>query len=139
MEIKLKRLDDGYHMVAMNENGNTVIMDGSPKVGGKNQGMRPMQTVIAALGGCSAIDVISILNKQRQPLEDIQIDIKAAREEEAVPSLFTTVHIHYKLFGDLKTEKAEQAIRLSVEKYCSVAKTIEKTATITWSYEIFPI
>ncbi len=139
MEIKLKRLDDAYQMIAMNENGNTVVMDGSPKVGGKNQGMRPMQTVIAALGGCSAIDVVSILSKQRQPLEDIQIEIKAERSEDAVPSLFTEVHVHYKLFGDLKTEKAEQAVRLSMEKYCSVAKTIEKSAKITWSYEINPV
>lgn len=136
MEIKLKRLDDAYQMVALNENGNSIIMDGSPSIGGGNKGMRPMQTLLAALGGCSAIDVISILNKQRQILDDIHIEIKAAREPEAVPSLFTEIHVHYKLFGELKPEKAERAVQLSMEKYCSVAKTLEKTAIITWSYEI---
>ncbi len=136
MEIKLKRLDDAYQMVALNESGNSIIMDGSPAIGGGNKGMRPMQTLLAALGGCSAIDVISILNKQRQILDDIHIEIKAAREPEAVPSLFTEIHVHYKLFGELKPEKAERAIQLSMEKYCSVAKTLEKTAKITWSYEI---
>lgn len=136
MEIKLKRLDDAYQMVALNENGNSIIMDGSPAIGGGNKGMRPMQTLLAALGGCSAIDVISILNKQRQILDDIHIEIKAAREPEAVPSLFTEIHVHYKLFGELKPEKAERAVQLSMEKYCSVAKTLEKTAKITWSYEI---
>lgn len=136
MEIKLKRLDDAYQMVALNENGNSIIMDGSPSIGGGNKGMRPMQTLLAALGGCSAIDVISILNKQRQILDDINIEIKAAREPEAVPSLFTEIHVHYKLFGELKPEKAERAVQLSMEKYCSVAKTLEKTAIITWSYEI---
>jgi putative redox protein len=136
MEITVKRLDDAYQMVALNENGNTIIMDGSPAVGGNNKGMRPMQTLLAALGGCSAIDVISILNKQRQTLEDIHIELKAEREPEAVPSLFTEIHVHYKLFGKIKPEKAEQAVQLSMEKYCSVAKTIEKTAKITWSYEI---
>lgn len=136
MKIELQRIDDAYQMLARNENGNTVILDGSPAVGGSNQGMRPMQSLIASLGGCSAIDVISILNKQRQPLQDLKISIDAERQTDATPSLFTTIHVHYKLFGDLKEEKVQQAVSLSMEKYCSVAKIIEKTATITWSFEI---
>lgn len=136
MKIELQRIDDAYQMLARNENGNTIILDGSPAVGGSNQGMRPMQSLIASLGGCSAIDVISILNKQRQPLQDLKISIDAERQTDATPSLFTTIHVHYKLFGDLKEEKVQQAVSLSMEKYCSVAKIIEKTATITWSFEI---
>jgi putative redox protein len=136
MEIHLKRLNDAYHIQATNENGNVLQMDGSPAVGGSNLAMRPMQTLLSALGGCSAIDVISILSKQRQPLDDIQIEIKGERAQGVEPSLFTEIHIHYKLFGALKEEKVQQAVALSMEKYCSVAKTLEKTAVITYDYEI---
>lgn len=136
MEINLKRLDDAYHMEATNDTGNTIQTDGSPKIGGHNKAMRPMQMLLAALGSCSSIDVIYILGKQRQVLDDIQINIKAERAEDETPSLFTKIHVHYDLYGDLKEEKAEQAVRLSMEKYCSVSKMIEKTAEITWSYTI---
>ncbi|NJL76708.1 MAG: OsmC family protein [Saprospiraceae bacterium] len=136
MEIQLKRLNNAYHLRASNENGNTVEMDGSPAVGGSNSAMRPMQTLLSALGGCSAIDVISILNKQRQQLDDLEIDIKAVREEDKEPALFTTIHVHYRLFGNLKEDKVQQAVSLSMEKYCSVAKILEKTAEITYDYEI---
>ncbi len=136
MEINLRRLDDAYHMEASNETGETVLTDGSPAIGGKNQAMRPMQMLLAALGGCSSIDVVYILGKQRQPLDDIKINIKAERAENETPALFTKIHVHYDLYGKLKQEKAEQAVRLSMEKYCSVSKIVEKTAEITWSYEV---
>jgi len=136
MKITLKRLDQAYHMLASNDNGNTLEMDGSPDIGGGNKAMRPMQTLIAALGGCSSIDVINLLEKMRQPLEDIQITINGERVEGQVPSLFTNINIHYILYGDLDPKKAERAIALSVDKYCSVGKIIEKTANITWTYEI---
>ncbi|MEM8526494.1 MAG: OsmC family protein [Bacteroidota bacterium] len=136
MKITLKRIDDAFHMEATNDTGNTLRLDGSPTVGGTNQSMRPMQAVIAALGGCSSIDVISILKKQRQPLDDLEIEIDAEREEGAIPSLFTKIHVHYKLHGDLKEEKVKQAVDLSMEKYCSVVKILEKVATVSWGYEI---
>ncbi len=136
MEIKLKRLDDAYHMVAINENGNTVESDGSPDIGGSHKGMRPMQMVLSALGSCSAIDVIQFLKKMRQPLRDIEMTITAEREKDAVPSLFTDIHLHYVLHGPLDSRKVERAISMSVDKYCSVARLLEKTATITWDYEI---
>lgn len=136
MKITLERIDKAYHMQASNDNGNTLEMDGSPDIGGGNKAMRPMQTLIAALGGCSSIDVINLLEKMRQPLEDIKITINGERVEGQVPSLFTNINIHYVLYGDLDPKKAERAIALSVEKYCSVGKIIEKTANITWTYEI---
>jgi len=136
MKITLKRIDDAFHMEATNDTGNTLRLDGSPKVGGSSQSMRPMQAVIAAAGGCSSIDVISILKKQRQPLDDLQIEIEAEREEGAVPSLFTKIHVHYKLYGDLKEKKVKQAVDLSMEKYCSVMKILEKVAEVSWEYEI---
>jgi putative redox protein len=136
IKIEINRLNDAFHMEAGNEAGNTIHIDASPDIGGTNQGMRPMQLLLAALGGCSSIDLINILKKQRQELKDIKITITGEREKEVTPSLYTEAHIHFKLYGDLDTEKVEKAVALSVEKYCSVAKTLEKTAKITHSFEI---
>lgn len=136
IKIEVNRLNEGYLMEAVNENGNTVRMDAAPQIGGSDQGMRPMQMLLAALGGCSTIDVISILEKQRQPLKDVKVTITGEREKDAVPSLYTGIHAHFRLFGELDEDKASRAVALSMDKYCSVAKTLEKTATITYSFEV---
>lgn len=136
MEVTLKRIDDAFQMESTNDTGNTVQSDGSPKIGGGNKAMRPMQMVLAALGSCSSIDVIHLLNKQRQPLDDIQIKVTAQRAEDQVPAVFTDIQVHYHIFGDLDEAKVEKACRLSMEKYCSVSKMLEKSVNITWSYQI---
>ncbi len=136
MKIELNRLNDAFHLEASNEEGNTLHLDASPEIGGENKGMRPMQLLLAALGGCSAIDVINILKKQRQPLDDIKITVTGEREKDAVPSLYTEAHIHFKLFGLVDEEKAAKAIMMGVEKYCSVAHTLAYKAKITHSFEI---
>jgi putative redox protein len=136
VKIDINRLNDGFHMEAVNEQGNKVHIDASPDIGGTNQGMRPMQMLLAAMGGCSSIDIINILKKQRQDLKDIKITVTGEREKDAIPSLYTEVHAHFKLFGNLDADKVEKAVSLSVEKYCSVAKTLEKSAKVTYSFEI---
>lgn len=136
MQIKVRRLNNATHLEATNEEGLTLQMDGSPAIGGQDLGMRPMQVLLSSLAGCSAMDVISILKKQRQPLEDMQFTLDGIRDEEAVPSLFKDIHITYQLYGDLDEEKVRRAIELSLEQYCSVAKTLEKTAKITYSFHI---
>ena len=137
IRIELNRLNDAFHFSAQNENKNTVHLDASADIGGTNQGMRPMQMLLAAMGGCSAIDIINILKKQRQDLKDIKITVTGEREKDVIPSLFETIHAHYRFFGDLEKEKVEKAINLSVEKYCSVSKTLEKSGTkITYTFEI---
>lgn len=136
MKITLERVNQATHLRAYNEEGASADMDGAPKIGGEGKGMRPMQMLLTALGGCSAMDVISLLEKMRQPLEDLKMEVDGEREEGVHPSLFTKINIHYTLYGDIDVKKAERAIELSVERYCSVGKTIEKTAEITWSYEI---
>jgi putative redox protein len=138
MKIELNRLNDGFHLEAVNEQGKTVHIDASPDIGGTNQGMRPMQLLLAAMGGCSTIDVINILKKQKQPVRDIKITVDGEREKDAVPSLFVEVHVHFKLYGDLDQEKVSRAVSLSVDKYCSVAKTLSHKAKITYSFEILP-
>ena len=136
IKIELSRLNDAFHMEAKNEQGNTVHIDASPDIGGTNQGMRPMQLLLSALGGCSSIDIINILKKQKQPLKDIKVSVTGEREKDVIPSLFTEVHAHFKLYGDLDPDKVQKAVTLGVEKYCSVAKTLEYKAKVTYSFEI---
>lgn len=138
MKIELKRINDACHMVASNEDGNEIHIDGASKVGGEGKGFRPMQLLAAGAGSCSSIDIISILKKQRQPLIDFQVKIDAKREEGKLPSLFETIHLHYILKGNLDENKVEKAIELSLQKYCSVVKILELTASITYTYEIKP-
>ena len=136
MKIVLTRLDDAYHMEAVNEEGCKIETDGAPAIGGGNKGMRPMQVLLSAAGSCSSIDIISILKKQKQKLDDLQVEITAEREKDKVPSLFTKIHIHFKLKGDLADEKVKRAIGLSIDKYCSVVKILEESAVVSSSYEI---
>ena len=137
MKLSLHRLDDAFHMQAVNEDGLTVETDGTPAIGGHNKALRPMQMVLAALGSCSSIDVIHLLNKQRQPLRDIKVDITAQRAD-AIPAVFTDIQVHYQLFGEVDPKKADRACRLSMEKLCSVSKMLEKSVNITWSMELLP-
>ena len=135
MKIDLKRIDNDFKMEAVNETGNTIILDGSPKVGGHNQGMRPMQVLLAGVGACSAIDVISILKKQRQTIDDLQISVEGDRQKDAEPSLYENVKVVYHVKGDVDEAKLKRALELSFTKYCSVSKTLEGAgAEITWDY-----
>ena len=123
-------------MEGENEEGNTIEMDGSPAIGGVGKGARPMQVLLMSLAGCSSIDVINILNKQKQKVDDYNVEVTAERREGEVPSLFKTIHLHYILKGDLDEKKVERAIVLSADKYCSVSKILEPTAEITWGFEV---
>jgi putative redox protein len=136
VKIEIHRIDENFRMEAVNDKGNSIIMDAGAADGGHDSGMRPMQLLLAAMGGCSAIDLISILKKQREPLQDLKITVTGEREQGVVPSLYSEVHAHFKLYGAINTEKAERAVQLSVEKYCSVAKTLEKSAKVSYSFEI---
>jgi putative redox protein len=137
MRIELKRLDDAFHFEAVSETGNVAHMDAGPSIGGHNKGVRPMQMLIMGLGGCSAIDVVMILKKQKQIIEDFAISIDGEREAGVEPSLWKTIHLHYKFKGQVDTDKAERAVKLSMEKYCSVSKTLEIAgAQITYKISI---
>ncbi|HEY3429123.1 MAG TPA: OsmC family protein [Cyclobacteriaceae bacterium] len=136
IKIELNRIDKDFTMEAVNEAGNKLQMDADPSIGGHGSGMRPMQLLLAAFGGCSAIDLIGILRKQKEPLQDLKITVTGEREQGVVPALYTQVHAHFRLFGNIDQEKARKAVSLSVDKYCSVAKTLEKTAKVTHSFEV---
>lgn len=138
MRISLKRVNNAAHLEAMNEFGNKISIDGSPAVGGLDLGFRPMQLLLAGLGSCSTMDVIHILNKQKQDLKDIDVVVDGEREQGVEPSLFRKLHVHFTLFGNVDQDKAKKAIDLSMTKYCSVAKTLEATAEITYDFEVLP-
>lgn len=135
MYIELNQQGKSYNFIANNEQNNKVSIDASPAIGGQNLGARPMELLIMGVGGCSGIDVVNILSKQKIEVEDLQVKITAEREPDAVPSLFQTIHLVFVFKGAIDKNKAERAVNLSLEKYCSAAKTLEKTATITSSIE----
>jgi len=136
MKIKLRQLDEDFHLEATNEEGNSVLLDSAPGYGGKGKGMRPMQLLLVALGGCSAIDILTILKKQREVGSSLEIEVDGSREKAGDYSLFKIILIHFKFTGSVDYLKAERAVKLSLEKYCSVAKTLEPTARITYQITI---
>ncbi|MBK6520922.1 MAG: OsmC family protein [Bacteroidia bacterium] len=132
MKINVKRLNDNFHMEARNEDGNSIQMDSSPEIGGEGKGMRPRQLLLAAVGGCSAIDVILILKKQKQEIIDFDVEVEGESEKVEDHSLFRNITLHFKIKGNVDFDKAERAVKLSIEKYCSVSKTLEPTAKINY-------
>ena len=136
MKVTLKRLDDRFGMQVTNESGNSFVMDAMPEAGQTTKGMRPMEVVLAALGGCSTIDVIDILKKQRQQPIEVNVTVEGERADDQVPKVFTQIKVHFSITGKVKPEKAASAVQLSMEKYCSVIKMLEKTAQITGTYSV---
>lgn len=136
MKVTLKRLNQHVHFEGANAQGNTISIDGSPTIGGEDKGMRPMELVLAAVGGCSGIDVVTMLKKMKQEVDDIQLVIEGERDEEKVPAVFKKINLHFLVKGNVNPEKVQRAIQLSVEKYCSVSKMLQSTVEITASFEL---
>ena len=137
MKVTLARKNDAVHFVAKNEQNVELAIDGSPEIGGNDLGFRPMQMLLAGLGGCSGIDIVNILKKQRQQLDEFDIEIDGQREVGVEPSLFKDIHVIFKLKGpNLDENKVKKAVELSMDKYCSVAKTLESSAKITYEFQI---
>jgi putative redox protein len=122
--IHLSREHGDFGFVATDQAGHTLKMDSSPESGGENFGVRPMQTLLMGLAGCSGIDMISILKKQRQEIADYKMTVHGEREEGVQPSLWKSITIEFHLYGDIDPDKAARAMELAVNKYCSVATTL---------------
>ncbi|MBD1392196.1 OsmC family protein [Mucilaginibacter glaciei] len=138
-KINLSRISGDYGFEASDEYGHTVRMDSSPESGGQNFGVRPMQMLLMGLGGCSAIDVIAILKKQRQDVVDYKMVITGEREAGKEPSLWQEIALEFHLYGNIDEDKAKKAVELSLNKYCSVAATLYKAAAdIQWKVFIHP-
>ena len=122
---------DGALFVAEGGSGHTFTMDGSPEVGGRNLASRPMEVVLMGMGGCTAIDVVSMLRKQRQDIEGVEVSLEAERAGDH-PMVFTSVKLVYTVRGrKLSKALVERAVSLSDEKYCSATAMIRKSAAIT--------
>jgi putative redox protein len=133
MQVDLQRVDNDFHFEALGTDKIPVHIDGAAAIGGHHQGARPMELILMGLGGCSAIDIILILRKQKQQIDDFKIEIIGAREANIEPSPFRKIHIRFILRGaNLKLEKAQRAADLSMQKYCSVAAMLTATAELTW-------
>jgi putative redox protein len=133
MKIRLERRQGDYGFEVTDEHGHTLNTDSSHESGGTGSGFRPMQLVLGALGSCSAIDMVSILKKQKATITSFSILVEGQREKDVIPSLWKKVHVTFHLNGDMDEAKAERAAALSMEKYCSVAETLRRAgAHITW-------
>jgi putative redox protein len=138
MQVELIRLDDAFHFEAKGMSGVPVQIDAAENIGGHNAGSRPMELLLMGLGGCTAIDVLLIMKKQRQVVEDLKISISGEREkiEGTEMSPFRKINIHFKFKGNLSEDKAHKAIVMSMEKYCSATAQFNARAEITHSFEI---
>jgi len=139
MNIELIRVDDAFHFEAGGSSDKTVHIDAAEAVGGKNNGVRPMELLLMGVAGCSAIDVISILKKQKQDITDFRISVSGERikEDNTERKPFSSIELHFKLTGrNLDAQKAEKAIILSMEKYCSATAQFESSAKISYQLTI---
>lgn len=131
MKVSLKRLNNDYHFETKNERGNVVYLDN--KSVENPQGTSPMDLLLRAIAGCSSIDVVMILRKQKVELDDLRVEVEGYREDGAVPNVFKKIHLHFILEGETTAAKAIRAVDLSMDKYCSVSKMLEKAAEISFS------
>jgi putative redox protein len=116
--------------------GHAIVLDGSPEIGGRDLGIRPMEMILIGLGGCTCMDVLSILKKQRQNITDCVIEIAGERATDD-PKVFTEIRLHFIVSGrQLKSSHVQRAVDLSAEKYCSVSAMLGKTARIIHDFEI---
>ncbi|MCG5535539.1 OsmC family protein [Ectothiorhodospira mobilis] len=122
--------------VGESPSGHALVMDGAPEQGGRNLGPRPMEMLLLGLGGCTAFDVVQILQKARQPITDCEVEISAERADEP-PRVYTAIHVHFIVTGEGLSEKqVARAVALSADKYCSASIMLGKTARISHDFEI---
>ncbi|MEA3336479.1 MAG: OsmC family protein [Chloroflexota bacterium] len=126
---------EDYLLEAENESGNRIMLDSSAHVGGKNRGARPLQLLLMGLAGCTSMDVISILKKKRQPLEDFQV-IVTGEQADQHPKVYTKIHIEYIVTGDVSEKAVQRAIQLSEDIYCPASAMLRQAAEVTSSYQI---
>lgn len=129
MKLELKLVESPFVLEVKNEAGISIKMDATEKIGGKNQGMRPMEVLASSLAGCMSIDVLLILQKQRQTVSFYEVTIDANRKD-AVPAVFETIYLVFTFNKEVDLEKALAAVKLSHEKYCSVSASLNPQINI---------
>ena len=135
MEARVKWVENAAFL-AETGSGHALVIDGPAEIGGRNLGPRPMELMLLSVGSCSAVDIVHILKKARQPVSGCEVSVSGTRADTD-PKVFTKIHMHFTVRGrDLKISVLENALRLSHEKYCSASAMLAKTADITYDYEI---
>tara|TARA_R110000824_G_scaffold336_11_gene2449 strand:+ start:107607 stop:108026 length:420 start_codon:yes stop_codon:yes gene_type:complete len=139
MKAKISWLEDA-RMEGESGSGHRVIIDGPESIGGRNQGMRPLELMLMSVGACSTVDVISILKKARQDVTDCTVEVEGQRVD-AVPALFEKIHLSFKVSGNnLDENKVIRAVELSAEKYCSASIMLSNAGVVlTHSVELIPL
>ncbi|WOD10962.1 OsmC family protein [Halopseudomonas laoshanensis] len=139
MKAQIKWVD-GAMFVGESGSGHTLVMDGPPDAGGRNMGVRPMETLLIGLGGCASYDVVSILKKARQDIRDVHTQLEAERAETE-PKVFTRIHLQFVVSGkNLKETQVKRAVELSAEKYCSASIMLSRAGVeMTHGYEIVEV
>ena len=138
MKIDVNWLGSAFHFEAENETSGKIRIDGNNEIGGLEGGLSPMQLLLAGAGGCSAIDVLHILEKQKQEVTSLKVEVDGDRQDVkgGKHSKYESIHMHYILEGDLDPKKVERALELSITKYCSVSKALEMGSEISYDFEI---
>ncbi len=131
------RLVDGMQFVGISESGHAVVLDAVEDVGGHDTGARPTELLLIALGGCTGMDVVSILRKMQVTFTRFEMDVQGERAAE-YPKYFTKIRVIYKIWGDVPEEKLKKAIDLSLEKYCTVSNSLKPKAEVSYEYQINP-
>lgn len=125
----------GMAFEAATESGHTITLDSRPDLGGQNRGPRPSELVLAGLGGCTGIDVVSILGKMRQSLTRLEVEV-TGQERSDYPQSFEVINVRYHLWGDLDGDRVDRAIRLSRDRYCVVAHLVGGRARLNYAFRI---
>ncbi|UCG78999.1 MAG: OsmC family protein [Nitrospirota bacterium] len=129
-------LVDGMQFVGEASSGHAIVMDGPPEFGGSDTGVRPSELLLIGLGGCSGMDVISILRKKKEAVTGLEIMV-SGKKSDSHPKKITEITIKYVIKGrDISENSVKKAVELSMEKYCSVKHTLEGVSKIDFTYEI---
>ena len=136
MVVEINRVNDAFHFQSFGKTDVPINIDASPDIGGIDAGARPMELLLMSLGSCSAVDVILILKKQKQTIDDFKMSIMAERVENQIPSVFKLINVCFKLTGAIEENKLKRAIELSRDKYCSVSAMLHDTVDIKYTYEL---
>ena len=136
MKVSLRQEGAPFRFVGTNATGDTLTTDISQADGGTEDGVRPLELLLFALGSCSMVDVISILKKGRQEVESVSVDVSAERDGGKPISMITSLHAHFVVEGTAEPDRIRRAIRLSMGTYCTVTRVLEKAVPISASFEI---
>jgi len=138
LEITLDRKNQAVHFEIKNATQAKINVDGSPDIGGENLGLRPMELVLASLATCGAFELVEILKKQRQDLQDLQIKVKGERGEGKAARPFTSIAMTFILWGQVKKHKAQRALDLAFDKYCSVKASLDPNIEVSFQVILNP-